>query len=201
MRFLSWLRRPRRQGSLPTPSPFTRHWLLGQCALLFVLLATFVLAAFQVHRYEDGVTRSTFIVGGSPPVPVLRFTPASTALNIVAVIAHGYSADKELMSAFAVDLAKQGIVAYLRLSWPWRFQCPYGGANGKGVIKQLTTTLSRVVDYAVAHSPSSQHARRPSRLFARYDSRQRVCLTASAHDQPGGDSARRWYCRRPSHTQ
>ncbi len=155
MRFLSWLRQPRRKGSLPTPSPFTRHWLLGQCALLFVLLATFALAAVQVHRYEDGITRSSFIVGGFSPVPVLRFTPAGTALNIVAVIAHGYSADKELMSAFAVDLAKQGIVAYT-FDFPGHgaSSVPYGTANGKGVVKQLTTTLSQVVDYAVAHGPA-----------------------------------------------
>ena len=155
MRFLSWLPQPRRKGSLPTPSPFTRHWLLGQCALLFVLLATFALAAVQVHRYEDGITRSTFILRGSSPVPVLRFTPASTALNIVAVIAHGYSADKELMSAFAVDLAKQGIVVYT-FDFPGHgaSSVPYGTANGKGVIKQLTTTLSEVVDYAVAHGPA-----------------------------------------------
>src|SRR6476469_6292649 len=108
----SSLRRSPLNGDRSTSSLFGRHWLLAQCVLLLALLATFVLATVQVHRYEDGVTRTSFTLPGSPPssppTPVLRFAPKQTSLDVVAVIAHGYAANKELMSAFGVDLAKQG---------------------------------------------------------------------------------------------
>jgi pimeloyl-ACP methyl ester carboxylesterase len=151
------LRRLHMNSNRPTSSPFGRRWLLGQCALLLMLLATFALAAVQVHRYEDDVRRTSFTLSGSLPVPVLRFAPTDTALNVVAVIAHGYSANKELMSAFAVDLAKQGIVVYT-FDFPGHgaSSVPYGTANSKAVIKQLTTSLDDVVTYALSQAPTSR---------------------------------------------
>jgi alpha-beta hydrolase superfamily lysophospholipase len=144
-------------GARSTSLLFTRRWLLVQCVLLLTLLATFAVATVQVHRYEDDVTRASFTLPGSIPTPVLRFTPKRTPLNVVAVIAHGYSANKELMSAFAVDLAKQGIVVYA-FDFPGHgaSSIPYGTLGSKGVIKQLTAALDEVVTYAVKQAPTSR---------------------------------------------
>jgi pimeloyl-ACP methyl ester carboxylesterase len=144
-------------GDQGASSLFGRRWLLIQCVLLLTLLATFVLATVQVHRYEQDVTRTSFMLSGSPSVPVLRFAPKATSLDVVAVIAHGYSANKEMMSAFAVDLAKQGIVVYT-FDFPGHgaSSVPYGGTNGAGVVKQLTASLDEVVTYAVSQAPNSR---------------------------------------------
>jgi pimeloyl-ACP methyl ester carboxylesterase len=157
----SSVRRSSLNGDRSTSSLFTRRWLLVQCVLLLTLLATFTLATVQVHRYEDGVTRTSFTLPGSPPssppTPVLRFAPKDSGLNVVAVIAHGYAANKELMSAFAVDLAKQGIVVYT-FDFPGHgaSSVPYGTVGSKGVIKQLTASLDEVVTYAVKLAPTSR---------------------------------------------
>ena len=44
---------------------------------------------------------------GDVPVPVLRFTPTGAQRNVVAVVAHGIFADKEMMSVFGVELARR----------------------------------------------------------------------------------------------
>lgn len=124
--------------------------------LLLVLLAVFSLASFQVRAYEQGISRQSFLLRGAIPVPVLRFTPqAGQRLNVVAVLAHGYSANKELMSSLAVDLAKQGITAYT-FDFPGHGASPvtYGGADGLTPVKGLVVSLGEVVDYALAHAPA-----------------------------------------------
>ena len=132
------------------------RWLLIQALLLIVLLAVFGLASFQVRAYERGVARESFMVRGAIPVPVLRFTPeAGQRLNVVAVLAHGYSANKELMSSFAVDLARQGITTYT-FDFPGHGASlvTYGGAAGLSPVKELVASLGEVVDYALAHAPA-----------------------------------------------
>jgi dienelactone hydrolase len=132
-----------------------RHWLLVQAALLIVLLAVFALSSFQVSRYERGVSRTSFLLRGAIPVPVLQYTPQGQPLNVVAVLAHGYAADKELMSSFAIDLAKQGVTTYT-FDFPGHGASPvtYGGAGGLTPVNGLVASLGEVVDYATAHAPA-----------------------------------------------
>jgi pimeloyl-ACP methyl ester carboxylesterase len=128
-------------------------------ALLIACLAVFALSALQIQSYESAmaITRSSFMLQGAVPVPVLRFTPRQHPLNVVAVIAHGYSADKEMMSGLAVDLARQGITVYT-FDFPGHgaSTVPYGGATHTGVVSQLVTSLGEVVDYSLAHRVQAQ---------------------------------------------
>lgn len=127
--------------------------------LLAALLITFLVASTQVRAYAGDVRRDAFTLQGAIPAPVLRYTPpASARLPVVAVIAHGYAASKEIMSAFAVDLAKQGITVYT-FDFPGHGASTafYGGLTHDHVVDQLVSALGEVVDYATAHSPP--HAR------------------------------------------
>jgi pimeloyl-ACP methyl ester carboxylesterase len=142
----------------PAQPPHTaapRSRLALHAVLLVALLAVFAFSSFQVVAYERGVTRESFLLQGAIPVPVLRFTPDGQRLNVVAVLAHGYSATKELMSSLAVDLAKQGITAYT-FDFPGHGASPvtYGGVDGLGPVAGLVASLGEVVDYAVAHGPA-----------------------------------------------
>ena len=135
-------------------SVMRRRQLLVQAALLVALLSVFAFSSFQVRSYEQGVSRQSFLLRGSIPVPVLQFSPQGQRLDVVAVLAHGYSANKELMSSFAVDLAKQGITSYT-FDFPGHGASPttYGGAGGLTPVKGLVASLGEVVDYALAHAP------------------------------------------------
>ena len=125
--------------------------------LLAALLLTFFVASSQVRAYAGDVRRDAFTLQGAIPAPVLRYTPpASARLPVVAVLAHGYAASKEIMSAFAVDLAKQGITVYT-FDFPGHGASTayYGGLTHDHVVDQLVSTLGEVVDYATAHSPAN----------------------------------------------
>ena len=124
-------------------------------ALLAALLLIFLFATAQTQAYAGAVRRDAFTLGGAIPTPVLRYTPpASAQTPVVAVLAHGYSASKEIMSSFATDLAKQGVTVYT-FDFPGHGASPtvYGGPNHSGVVDQLVGALSEVVDYAMAHAP------------------------------------------------
>lgn len=134
-----------------------RRPVVFQSALLAALLLTFLLSVSQVRAYTGAIQRDSFTLQGAIPAPVLRYTPpANSRLPVVAVVAHGYAASKEIMSSFAVDLAKQGITVYT-FDFPGHGASTayYGGPahNGSGVVKQLVSTLGEVVDYATAHAP------------------------------------------------
>lgn len=129
----------------------SRPWLLGQTLLLLVCLGAYALATAQVHAYEAGVTRRSLTLNGHLPTPMLVFAPSRQPLNVIAVIAHGYSANKEMMSAFGVDLAKQGVTTYT-------FDFPGHGASTLGYhdVAQLVEAVDEVVHYALAHAPAPQ---------------------------------------------
>lgn len=130
------------------------HPVVFHSALLAALLLTFVFAFAQARAYDGTVRRDAFTIQGAIPAPTLRYTPAALSrVPVVAVIAHGYSADKELMSSFAVDLAKQGITTYT-FDFPGHGDSPatYGGTAHDHVVQQLVSSLGEVVNYATAHS-------------------------------------------------
>ena len=122
-------------------------------ALLLVSLSVFGLATLQVRSYESSIARASFTLQGTLPLPIVRYTPLQHRLNVVAVIAHGYSADKEMMSGLAVDLARQGITAYT-FDFPGHgaSTVPYGGQTHTGVVKQLVASVGEVADYALAQA-------------------------------------------------
>src|SRR5581483_1847096 len=83
---------------------------------LFFLLIFAGLAVFSFTRlagYESSITRSTFTIQGKYPVPVLEMRPAVGETSLVAIVAHGFTGSKELMSSFGVELARAGVTAYL----------------------------------------------------------------------------------------
>lgn len=135
-----------------------RNWrgpAIAQGALFVALLLAFLVATAQTSVYGGGVRRDSFMLHAPIPTPVLRFTPpASAQTPVVAVLAHGYAASKEIMSSFATDLAKQGVTVYT-FDFPGHGASPdvYGGATHSGVVAQLVSTLSEVVDFALAHAP------------------------------------------------
>lgn len=129
-------------------------WIATQVALLVFFMGLFALSVLQVRGYESDVVRQSFTLKDRIAVPVTRFTPTQRSLNVIAVLAHGYSANKEIMSGFAVDLAKQGMTVYT-FDFPGHgaSTAPYGGDMGaKGAVPGLVATLGEVVDYATAHA-------------------------------------------------
>src|SRR5262249_50528742 len=75
--------------------------------------------------------------------------------NVVAVVAHGYSGSKEVMTTFCVELAKQGVTAYCfdfpgHGSSPEAFNLDAALSSGQ---TQLTDTVGAVVDYALRNLP------------------------------------------------
>jgi pimeloyl-ACP methyl ester carboxylesterase len=135
-------------------SPLSRRALALHSALLLFALCVFALCVLQVRAIESAVTRDAFTISAPIPTPVLRFTPRGTRLDVVAVVAHGFSASKELMSTFGVELARQGITAYC-------FDFPGHGASTVPLsftpsgpdAGQLVTAVDEVVKYALAHTP------------------------------------------------
>jgi pimeloyl-ACP methyl ester carboxylesterase len=147
-----WRRAVQRLRAIPRPVAV--HGAL--LAALVALVALFALSSAQVRAYAGTIQRDTFIIGGAIPAPTLRYTPAtSQRLPVVAVLAHGYSANKELMSAFAVDLARQGVTVYT-FDFPGHgaSTATYGGPRRDQAVHGLVVTLGEVVDYALAHAPN-----------------------------------------------
>ncbi len=139
-----------------TQRAFTRRWLLAQSALLVLALGVFALATWQVHASERQVVRKEItITGAGGNISALRFTPRNEHLNIVAVVAHGYSGSKELMTTFCAELAKQGVTAYC-FDFPGHGSSPETfdpNAALSGAQSQLTETVGAVVDYALQQAP------------------------------------------------
>lgn len=137
-------------------TPGSRRWLVMHAILLIACLAAFALATAQVHAYDAGVVRESFTIPGRMPLPAQRFSPAHDPLNVVVVVAHGYSANKEMMSAFGVDLAKQGVTTYtFDLPGHGASTVPYGGGSTQPALAdQLVAAMDEAVTYALAHAPA-----------------------------------------------
>lgn len=118
--------------------------------ILIVSLLLFAFALWQVGSYEARLTRSEGFVplaDGGVVVPVLTFNPPGKPKGI-AIIAHGFAADKELMEGFGVELASRvGLTAYL-------FDFPgHGQSEQKLTFSQersdtLTLSLDAIYNYA-----------------------------------------------------
>jgi dienelactone hydrolase len=136
----------------------TRRWLLAQSAFLILALAIFALATWQVHATESQVIREEItITGAGRNISALRFTPRNERRNIVAVVAHGYSGSKEVMTTFCAELAKQGVTAYC-FDFPGHGSSPEVFATDAALSSaqsQLTETVGAVVDDALQHMPRS----------------------------------------------
>lgn len=144
--------------SVPPPairqlSPRSRPRLIVHVALLLLSLLTFGVASLQMRSFEDGISRTSFTLQRAIPLPVLKFTPAHSQTNTVAIIVHGYSADKEMMSGLAVDLARAGVTTYTYdLPGHGASTVPYGAAGTTNVVPRLVSSVGEVVDYALSHA-------------------------------------------------
>lgn len=127
--------------------------LVVNVALLLLSLIMLGTASLQMRSYEDGITRSSFTVHQAIPLPVLKYTPTHSQGNTVAVIVHGYSADKEMMSGLAVDLARAGVTTYtFDLPGHGASTAPYAAPGTQNVVPRLVSSVGEVVDYALAHA-------------------------------------------------
>jgi pimeloyl-ACP methyl ester carboxylesterase len=139
------------QRSIPS-----RRWLIAQSAFLVLTLAVFALATWQVHATESEVTREEITIGGPITVSALRFIPRGEKLNAVAVVAHGFSGSKEVMSTFCAELAKAGVTAYC-FDFPGHGSSPEvfdaSASSSTSAQNQLTDTVDEVVDYALQNAP------------------------------------------------
>src|SRR5437588_188847 len=88
------------------------HYALN-ALLLIILLSLFVFGFNRVTNYETNVTRSTFVVQSPMPIPVLEMYPEHKETPLVAIVAHGFSESKDLMTGFGIELARAGITTYL----------------------------------------------------------------------------------------
>jgi pimeloyl-ACP methyl ester carboxylesterase len=83
--------------------------------LLLLSLAVFGFALWQVSDYSAGLQRIEMSVpavrSGLAPIPILLYRPVGQSKGI-AIVAHGYSADKELMQEFTIEFARLGLSAY-----------------------------------------------------------------------------------------
>lgn len=133
-----------------------RFLLNGLFSLVF--LALFALGFNRVTAYEDQIQRSHFTITGSLPVPVLKMQPHGGDTGLVAVVAHGFSGSKELMSSFGVELARAGITTYL-FDFPGHAEStvtlPANDSTRRNTLN--LTTLDEVVTYVRSHNTATTH--------------------------------------------
>ncbi|HEX9069317.1 MAG TPA: alpha/beta fold hydrolase, partial [Ktedonobacterales bacterium] len=129
------------------------RWALAHVALLMATLGLLALSVTQMLATEAGVRREGLTIGGS--IPTVRYTPLGQRLPVVALVAHGFSASKEIMADFGIELAKQGVTTYV-------FDLPGHGASAvpfdttaladENDPGQLVATVNDVARYALAHA-------------------------------------------------
>lgn len=126
--------------------------------LLVASLSIFILGFNRVISYEDDITRNYFTLQGPLPLPVLEMRPQRGETPLVAIVAHGFSGSKDLMTGFGAELARAGITAYL-------FDFPGHGQSHAPVVadpasqsnnQQNIVALSEMIDYARMHNHASK---------------------------------------------
>ncbi len=135
-----------------------RQHLALNLLFLVLCLVIFTLSFNRLITYEDGITRSTFTIPGPIPVPILEMRPTHGETSLVAIVAHGFSGSKDLMSGFGVELAHAGITAYL-LDFPGHGESPVplGGGNYSASNNQENVaTVGEVVDYVRTHNSATK---------------------------------------------
>ncbi|HEY4035452.1 MAG TPA: alpha/beta fold hydrolase [Ktedonobacteraceae bacterium] len=129
--------------------------------LLIILLSLFVFGFNRVTRYERDVTRSTFVVQGTISTPVLEMYPGHKETPLVAIVAHGFSESKEMMTGFGIELARAGITTYL-FDFPGHGQSSVPISNNASSLtteKDNTIALSEVINYARQHNSATKYPR------------------------------------------
>lgn len=135
----------------------TRRYRILNLVALLVLLAGFAVAFFQVHQYENGITRENFVIHGALPVPVIHLRPTHRQGAAIVIIVHGFSASKEIMLSIGVELGRMGVPSYL-LDLPGHAEASVPLANGSddAAAAQYQADLDTVVQYARANSDVPQ---------------------------------------------
>ena len=134
------------------------HYALN-ALLLIILLSLFVFGFNRVTNYETHVTRSTFMVQSPMPIPVLEMYPEHKETPLVAIVAHGFSESKDLMTGFGVELARAGITTYL-FDFPGHGQSSIPiSSYGSSLTNERDNVraLGEVIDYARQHNSVTKH--------------------------------------------
>ncbi len=129
------------------------QWRTLNIFLLLLCLGVFVLSFGHVVDYEDEITRSTLTIRGAITVPVLELRPKHGDGRLTAIVAHGFSGSKELMTSFGVELARAGVTTFL-LDFPGHGASPVSltAANTANAETQANSiALGEVVNYVHTH--------------------------------------------------
>ncbi len=150
--------------------------------LLLLSLAVFGFALWQVSDYSAGLQRIEMSVpairSSLAPIPILLYRPAGQPKGI-AIIAHGYSADKELMQGFAIEFARLGLAAY-SLDFPGHGEAQDTlGSNPS----QLEDSLQAVYNFA---QQQAAHDKSPTRIVLLGHSMGSRAVTIFALDRADG---------------
>ncbi len=124
--------------------------------LLIILLGLFLLSFSRVINYEQDINRTGFTVQGRLAVPVLEMQPQHQKVVLTAIVAHGFSGSKELMSSIGVELAHAGIAVYL-FDFPGHGQSlvpAHLDDQGSPDTGDNLTVLDEVVQYVRKHQRS-----------------------------------------------
>ncbi|HET8912731.1 MAG TPA: alpha/beta fold hydrolase, partial [Ktedonobacteraceae bacterium] len=137
-----------------------RQRLLLHASLSFIFLGIFALGFNRVVAYEAQIQRQSFTIAGKLPVTVLKLQPIGGDTSLVAIVAHGFSGSKELMTSYGVELARAGITTYL-FDFPGHGESPTtlptNDYTQNGAVNQQT--LDEVVNYSRSHNNATTHPR------------------------------------------
>ncbi len=140
-------------SSAPSTPRLDRRWFVLHLISVTLLLLGYGISFVQVSTYEAGTIRQTFTIAGALPVPVLYLRPLSRRGDAIAIIVHGYSASKDVMIGFGLELTRMGVPSYL-LDLPGHSEStvPLDALPSTGRAPQLEQALDEVVSFARAHS-------------------------------------------------
>jgi alpha-beta hydrolase superfamily lysophospholipase len=124
--------------------PHRQQWHALNILLLIILLGLFSLSFSYETNYESNVQRFNFVVGDHP---VLEMRPNSQEKPFVAIVAHGFTGSKDLMSTFGTELARVGVTTYmLDFSGHGEASGPAQLASSAGLLQDNVTALSEVIN-------------------------------------------------------
>jgi pimeloyl-ACP methyl ester carboxylesterase len=133
-------------------------WAVG---LFLLFLLGLALAVWQIWLYQDNLEQQTMLIKGEEEVTVMLFAAKNLPQNApVAIIAHGFSGDKEMMQPIAVEMAKRLPIRTIVFDFgghglsPTRF-VP-SNADREAIYQRNRTTLNVVYNFARQTYPNSK---------------------------------------------
>jgi pimeloyl-ACP methyl ester carboxylesterase len=133
-------------------------WAVG---LLGLFLLGIALAVWQILQYQDSIESQNILIQGTEEVGAITFAAKGLPQTApIAIIAHGFSGDKEMMQALAVEMSKRLPVRAIVFDFgghgvsPTRFVPP--NADRESIYQRNRQTLSVVYNYARQTYPEAK---------------------------------------------